>query len=127
MNKKQFVKLENSLREKGYNRYNQQWHREDYILGKAFHKKDNQWEEDRAAFQIILSIYDYSNKDWPNLSVNMRDRVGIEIHIDVSRTINERIEMVMAWHDDTKIEEVEFIAEDFFRWVKAVYPKPREE
>lgn len=61
MNKEQFEKLqENLLNEKGYNKYNQHWQHEDYGLGKVFHRDDNKWEEDRAAYQIILCVYDYT-------------------------------------------------------------------
>lgn len=127
MNKKQFDKLAESLYKRGYKKYNQQWHHEDYIIGKGCHEEDNKWEEDRTAYQILLSIYDYSDKNWPNLPPEMKDRVGIEIHIDVSRTIDERIEMCMAWHDNDCIEGIECKAEEFYRWVCQTWPFPREE
>lgn len=50
MNKQEFEKLEQSLIERGYRKYDQQWHHEDYVIGKSFHREDNQWEEDRAAY-----------------------------------------------------------------------------
>ena len=59
MKKKQFEKLKADLLERGYKVYHQQWHHEDYVIGKGFHKSDNHWEEDRSAYQIILSVYDY--------------------------------------------------------------------
>lgn len=68
MNKKQFDEFAKILYARGYKRYNQIWHHEDYVIGKGFHKADNVWEEDRNAYQIILSIYDYSDKDYPGLS-----------------------------------------------------------
>lgn len=129
MNKKQFEKLKTELLERGYKTYHQQWHHEDYVIGNGFHKYDNQWEEDRNAYQIILSVYDYSDKKefWDRLPGIMRDHVGLEVHVDVSRTGGERIEMGFAWHEDTKIEEVEAVAESFYQWVCKTYPKPREE
>ena len=127
MNKKQFDELAEGLYARGYKRYNQHWHHEDYVIGKGFHKDDNLWEEDRSAYQIILSIYDYSDKDYPGLTDEMRNHVGIEIHFDVSRTIDERIEMDMAWHDIDRIEDIEQAAESFFEWVCSFYVKPREE
>lgn len=123
MNKEQFDKLASSLYKRGYKKYKQHWHKEDYVIGKSFHKHDNVWEEDRSAYQIILSIYDYSDKDWPNLPPEMRTHVSIEIHIDVSRTVNERVDLVLAW-DDTTIEEVEAVAESFYKWVCNTYPEP---
>ena len=129
MKKEQFEKLKADLLERGYKVYHQQWHHEDYVLCKGFHKADNHWEEDRSAYQIILSVYDYSlhTEYWDRLPKYMRDHVGIEIRIDVSRTVSERIDMAFAWHNNTKIEEVETVAESFYQWVCDTYKEPREE
>lgn len=126
MNKEQFDKLASSLYERGYKKYNQQWSNEDYVICKEFHKKDNIWEENRSAYQIILSIYDYTiPQEWSyRLPKDMKKKVGIEIHIDISRTINERVDLVLAWDDDTTIEEVESVAESFYKWVCSTYPEP---
>ena len=126
MNKKQFDELADALYARGYKRFNQHWHHEDYVIGKGFHKDDNLWEEDRSAYQIILSVYDYTDKNYPNLTDEMRDHVGVEIHFDVSRTIDERIDMEMSWHDIDRIEDIEQAAESFFEWVCSFYVKPRE-
>lgn len=126
MNKKQFDELAEKLYARGYKRYNQHWHHEDYVIGKGFHKDDNLWEEDRSAYQIILSVYDYTDKNYPNLTDEMRNHVGIEIHFDVSRTIDERIDMDMSWHDTDRIEEIERAAESFYEWVCSFYNKPME-
>jgi hypothetical protein len=61
------------------------------------------------------------------LSAKERTHVGIEIHIGVSRIIDERMDLTLAWHDDTTIEEVEKIAESFYNWVCTVYPEPRKQ
>ena len=124
MNKKQFETLEAQLLKRGYKKYIQKWHHEDYILGKGFHKDDNPWEENRNAYQIILSIYDFSDKNWPALSEHDKQRVGLECHVDVSRMIDERCELCFAWNDNTKISDVETIAESFFKWVESVCPTP---
>lgn len=126
MKKKQFDDLSEMLYARGYKRYNQHWHHEDYVIGKGFHKDDNLWEEDRSAYQIILSVYDYTDKNYPNLTDEMRDHVGVEIHFDVSRTIDERIDMDMSWHDTDRIEEIERAAESFYEWVCSFYNKPME-
>ena len=126
MKKKQFDDLSEMLYARGYKRYNQHWHHEDYVIGKGFHKDDNLWEEDRSAYQIILSVYDYTDKNYPNLTDEMRNHVGIEIHFDVSRTIDERIDMDMSWHDTDRIEEIERAAESFYEWVCSFYNKPIE-
>ena len=127
MKKKQFEKLQESLLKRGYKIYHQHWHREDYMIWKGFHRQDNRWEEDRAAYIIGLSIYDYTDKDYPNLPKGMRDHVGIDVHVDVSRTSSESIDMKIAWHDSTTIEEIEKLAESFYSWVVVMMPQPREE
>lgn len=125
MKKKQFEKLAEKLYSRGYKRYDQHWNREDFVIGKGFHKDDNVWEVDRSAYQILLSIYDYTFLI--SLPDEMRDHVGIEVHIDVSRTSDERVEMCMAWHDTESIEDIECAAESFYQWVCSHYKEPREE
>ena len=103
---------------KGYKLYDQHWKHEDYVIGKGFHKEDNRWEENRCGYQILFSVYDYRSKDYAKNDPYLHNRVGIEITIDVSRTIDERMELVTCWEDDyTTIEEVEDMAESFYKWV----------
>lgn len=127
MNKEQFDKLEAQLKERGYRMHEQQWHREDYILGKSFHRSDNQWDEDRAGYQLILSVYDYTlhPEYHDRMPEEQRNHVGIEVHVDVSRVIDERMEFTTNWADDTTIEEVERLAESFYQWVCKEYPEPK--
>jgi hypothetical protein len=129
MNKEQFEPLAKVLCDRGYKKYKQHWHHEDYVIGKGFHRKDNQWEEDRDAYHLGLSIYDYSSRRdlWDRLPESERNHVGIDIHIDVSRTTDERIDLTLSWNDGTTIEEVEKIAESFYNWVCNTYPKPMKE
>ena len=129
MDKSQFIFLEESLLKRGYRKYNQHWHNEDYVIGKGFHKEDNQWEEDRNAYQILLSIYDNTlPHEWNyRLSGDMLTYVGIEIHINVSRSIDERIEMIIPWHNNTTMEEIEKVSEEYFQWICEKWPEPRKE
>lgn len=127
MKNTQFDKLVTQLKERGYKIYEQQWHHEDYVIGKSFHRNDNQWEEDRAGYQLLLSIYDYTlHPEYHDiLPEEQRDRVGIDIRVNVSRVIDERLELSVKWDDDMTIEEVECIADSFYRWVLTAYPEPR--
>lgn len=126
MNKEQFDKLEKQLLDRGYKKYNQHWHHEDYVIGKSFHRNDNQWDEERAGYQLILSIYDYTlhPEYHDRMAKEMQDYVGIEIHVDVSRIIDERKEFTTTWRDESTIEEVEHLAENFYQWVCKEYPEP---
>jgi hypothetical protein len=129
MEKEEFTKLKESLLEKGYKIWYQHLKHEDYTIGKGFHKEDNKWSENRSTYQIMLYIYDWStsNEDFYNwLPDIVKERVGIDITIGVSRTTGERIDLEFAWHDDTTIEEIEAQAEGFYKWVLSTWPEPRE-
>lgn len=123
MTQAQFKKLETMLYKHGYHKYIQHWNHEDYVISKGFHRVDNQWDDDRPAYQILLAIYDYSS--WDKLTVEQRNYVGIEIRFGVSRTIDERIDMIMTWYKDTTIENMEAQAESFYQWVCKEYPEPK--
>lgn len=129
MKKQDFEKLKASLIERGYKEYNQNWHNEDYVLCKGFHKENNKFEESRSAYQIVLSIYDYTLKPeyWDRLPESYKDYVGIQVEIEVSRTANERIDLTLMWYEDTTIEETESTAESFYSWVVSEYPVPKED
>lgn len=128
MKKQDFDKLESALIERGYKRYNQSWHNEDYVLGLSLHRADNRWDEDRVGCQLLLSIYDYSihPEFFDRITKEFRDYVGIEIHVEVSRIIDERMEFTTSWVDDMTIEETECLADSFYRWVCTAYPEPRK-
>lgn len=127
MRKNDFEKLEAKLLNSGYKRYNQHWHSEDYVLGKSFRVEDNRWDEDRVPYQVLLSVYDYTlhPEYHDRLPMEQRDRVGIDIRVNVSRIIDERIEFSINWEDYTTIEEIEAIADSFYNWVLTAYPEPR--
>ena len=128
MNKQKFEELKVQLFNNSYRQYNQQWHHEDYIIGKAFHKDDNQWEEDRAAYQIIISVYDWTCRPeyFDRVPKPFRDRVGLEVHVDMSRIIDERLELVFDWKDSDTIEEVERLAEEYYNAMCKIVPEPRD-
>lgn len=130
MTKQEFEKLEQSLIERGYRIYNQQWHHEDYVIGKPFHKDDNKWEENRAAYQILISVYDYTLKShsfYDRLSIDMRNKVGLEVHVDMSRTIDERLDLTFGWKDSDTIEEIERLAEEYYNAMCKIVPEPRKD
>lgn len=129
MNKQEFEKLKKLLLERGYEKYSQQWHHEDYIIGKSFHKDDNQWEEERAAYQIIISVYDYTlhPEYFDRMPESYRDRVGLEVHIDMSRIIDERLDLTFDWKESDTIEKVEQLAEEYYYAMCKIVPEPRKD
>ena len=113
----------------GYHQYIQHWMREDYSIGNGFHRDDNQWTDDRASYQIILNVYD--NTLHPEVVSRFSrfqedNMVWLDVVILVSRTLDERVEMTITWHEDTTIDEIEEYAEQFYQWVLQTWPEPRE-
>lgn len=129
MNKEQFEELKTQFFNNGYRQHNQQWHHEDYIIGKAFHKDDNQWEEGRAAYQIIISVYDWNihPEYFDRMPKEYRDRVGLGVHVDMSRTIDERLELTFDWKESDTIESVEQLAEAYYEAMCKIVPEPRKD
>lgn len=129
MNKQKFEELKKTLFNRGYKQYDQQWHHEDYIIGKSFHKWDNQWEEGRAAYQIIISVYDWTihPEYFDRIPEQHRNHVGLEVHVDMSRVIDERLDLVFDWKDSDTIEKVEHLAEEYYNTMCKIIPEPRKD
>ena len=129
MNKQEFEKLEKLLLENGYRKYAQHWHHENYVIGKSFHKDDNQWEEGRAAYQILISVYDWTlhPEYFDRIPKSFRDRVGLEVHIDMSRVIDERLDLTFDWKESDTIEEIERLAEGYYNAMCRIIPEPRKD
>ena len=125
MNTEDFEKLKETLTEAGYRNWGSCIHgHEDYCIGKAFHREDNKWEPGRSGYQIAVSVYEWGKKDLPNIPEDMRKRVGLEVTILVSRTIDERMDLVMPFRDDMTVDEMEKTAESFYNWVCSEIPEP---
>lgn len=126
MNKAEYDKLVEEFEAKGYRKRNNTFNHADYYWGKSFHKEDNPFDEERAGYQLIINVYDYTDKDYPNLTPEMREHIGLEAVIMVSRTIDERIDLTLVWRDNDTIESIEEAAESFYNWAIMYWPTPRE-
>lgn len=129
MNKQQFEELKTQLLNNGYRQYNQQWHHEDYIIGKSFHKDDNQWEENRASYQILISVYNWTLHlgYFDRIPELYRNRVSLEVHVDMSRTIDEKLDLTFDWKESDTIESVEQLAEEYYNAMCKIVPEPRKD
>lgn len=129
MVKQEFDDLKTKLIASGYNICTTTMNYSDYYYYKGFYKKDNKWEEDRNGMQIILYVYDYTihSELWERMPPALRDAIHIEVHFDVSRTIDERIELVQNIEHFKNIEDIEWTGEQFYKWVCQLYPEPRKE
>lgn len=127
MNKAEYDKLVEEFQSKGYRRWNNTFNYADYYWGKSFHKEDNSFDDEgRPGYQLLIYVYDYSDKDYPHLTPEQKDHVGLEAVIMVSRTIDERIDLTLSWSDKSTIESIEEAAEAFYQWACTYWPTPRE-
>ena len=126
MNKAEYDKLAEEFQTKGYRRWNNTFNHADYYWGKSFHREDNPFDENRSGYQILINVYDFSDKDYPQLTPEQRDHVGLEAIIMVSRTIDERIDLSLSWSDESTIESIEETAESFYQWACTYWPTPRK-
>ena len=125
MNGKEYTKLVEEFQVKGYIKWNNTFNHADYYWGKSFHREDNRFDEDRAGYLILCYVYDYTDKDYPQLTPEQKDHVGISVVIMVSRTIDERIDLTLTWNDKSTIDSIEKVAESFYQWACTNWPKPR--
>lgn len=124
MKRKNLEKFEKVLEENGYKKaIHGRINNEDYYWYKAFHKEDNKFEENRARYQLIFRIYDYSQFSY--LNPTLEDNIGITIAVMVSRTVLERLDLLMSFDENMKISEIEDKAELFYEWVQKEYPEPK--
>lgn len=124
MKRKDLEKFEKTLEENGYTKATRcKLDVEDYYWYKAFHKEDNKWEESRAGYQLIFKIYD--NSQFSYLNPTLEDNIGISILIMVSRTIAERLDLVMSYDENMNTSDIEDKSESFYQWIQKEYPEPK--
>jgi len=115
MTKRDFDDFKQRLFDRGYRKYPRTFCNEDYCLGKGFKYSEDSDGDSRSSYQVILAVYDYTDKDYPGLTEERRDYVGVEVHILVSRPSEGRMEMLIV--GEFPIEEIESFAAKFYKFV----------
>lgn len=118
MTHEEYNKFTEDLKQRGYRKYPSPRFGED---GCAWYKSfgESQFEEDRSNYQVCFDIIDFS--PYANREPRFRtDPYSIEPLVLISRTINERVDLHLSYTkvDDTNIDEIERLAESFFKWVE---------
>ena len=118
MTHEEYKKLTAELQRRGYKKYpSPRFRKDDYAWFKSFGESAH--EEDRSNYQICFDVIDcslYADRE-PYLK---ESPYGIEPLVLISRTINERIDLHLSYTkvDDTNIDEIERLAESFFKWAE---------
>ena len=118
MTREEYNKLTAELQRRGYKKYpSPRFGSDGYAWYKSFGESKHQ--EDRSNYQICFDVIDcslYADRD-PYLRDNP---YGIEPSVRLSRTTNERVDLHLSHIkvDDTNIDEIERLAESFYKWAE---------
>ena len=118
MTQEEYNKLTEELQRRGYKKYpSPRFTKDAWAWFKSFGK--SQFEEDRSNYQICFDVFDFS--PYADREPRFRENpYGIEPLVLISRTTDERVDLHLSHIkvDDTNIDEIERLAESFFKWVE---------
>ena len=118
MTHEEYNDLVSELQHRGYRKYpSLRYSKGDWAWFKSFGKSKHQ--EGRSNYQICFDVIDFS--PYADREPSFRDNpYGIEPMILISRSIDERIDLHLSHIkvDDQNIDEIERIAESFYRWAE---------
>ena len=118
MTQEEYNRFTEELQKRGYRKYpSPRFRGEDWAWFKSFGKSD--YEEGRSNYQICFDVIDFS----PYADSEPRFKAapyGIEPLVLISRTIDERVDLHLCYTkvDDNNIDEVERLAESFYKWAE---------
>lgn len=120
-------KVEAFLKEMGYRNGGKPYHcNADHYWYKAFDKKDNPYEEDRALWQVFINVYDWRKFQYRD--TNLKD-AGLTVTVHVSRTIYE-VGMSLNFDikdDNFDLNDIEDKAYWFWRYIEESFDSPPKE
>ena len=118
MTQEEYNRFAEELQQRGYRKYpSPRYGKDDWGWFKSFGKSKHQ--EDRSNYLIcfdVINFSPYADRD-PYLKENP---YGIEPLVLISRTIDERVDLHLSHIkvDDNNIDEIERLAESFYRWAE---------
>lgn len=118
MTQEEYNKLVDELQQIGYRKYpSPRFRKDSWAWFKSFGKFT--YEEGRSNYQVCFDVIDFS--PYANRDPSFRDNpYGIEPLILISRTVDERVDLHLshAKVKENNIDEIERLAESFFKWVE---------
>ena len=112
MTRQQFESFESKLKEAGYKRYQGPITNNDFYFAKGFAYYYDEDGDRYPSYQIIYSVWDYTN--YPIVPDN--DKFGIEPRI-MLHVSDQRTDLIFV-REDCEIEEIESKAEKFFAFAQ---------
>ena len=109
-----FKQFESDILNSGFKKYNGKLHNEDYYLAKTLHRSEPDEDGDTCSdLQVFLSVYNFSKYPaFPN-----DDFMYIQPEINVSRTIEERIDLIVDQNIIKSIVDLEQFAFKFYEFI----------
>lgn len=118
MTREEYDKLVTELQRRGYKKYpSPRFRGEDYAWFKSFGK--SKFKEGRSNYQVCFDVTDFS--PYADREPFFRyNPYGIVPLVLISRTVDERVDLHLshAKVDDNNIDEIERLAESFYKWVE---------
>ena len=118
MTHEEYDKFTKELQRRGYKKYpSPRGMKDDWAWFKSFGKSKHQ--EGRSNYQVCFDVIDFS--PYADREPYLRDNpYGIEPSVRISRTTNERVDLHLSHIkvDDTNIDEIERLAESFYKWIE---------
>ena len=118
MTQEEYNKLTEELQRRGYRKYpSPRFRKDDWAWFKSFGESAH--KEGRSNYQVCFDVVDLS--PYADRQLFLRDNpYGIEPSVRISRTTDERVDLHLCYTkvDDNNIDEIERLAESFFKWVE---------
>ena len=118
MKQEEYNRFAEELQQRGYKKYpSPRGSKDDWAWFKSFGKSAH--KEGRSNYQVCFDVVDFS--PYADREPFLRDNpYGIEPSVRISRTIDERVDLHLshAKVDDQNIDEIERLAESFYRWAE---------
>ena len=121
MTHEEYNRFAEELQQRGYKKYpSPRFRKDDWAWFKSFGESTHQ--EDRSNYQICFDVINFTPyADREQFLRFLRDNpYGIEPSVRISRTVDERVDLHL-YHtkvDGQNIDEIERLAESFFKWVE---------
>ena len=109
-----FKQFESDILNSGFKKYNGKLHNEDYYLAKTLHRSEpNEDGDTRSDLIVFLSVNNFSK--YP--AYQNDDFMHIQPEINVSRTIEERIDLIVDQNIIKSIVDLEQFAFKFYEFI----------
>ena len=118
MTHEEYNRFTEELQRRGYKKYpSPRLRKDDYAWYKSF--GESAYEEDRSNYQVCFDVTDFSPYAYREPYFHT-EPYGIEPLVLISRTVDERVDLHLSHTkvDDQNIDEIERLAESFYRWAE---------